>query len=67
MDNAAADYVKRALANLSSTTPSRPNTAAETNENIEDNEKKLLDININWEDIACLSDRLINNIPNNIS
>ncbi len=69
IERVAADYVTKALASLSTTTiTAKPsNTKDEKAEKTEDAEKNLLNINVNWEQIACLADSLIEGVPNNIA
>lgn len=66
MEKAAADYVKRSLASLSSAAPkiSKSKNIPDPEEKVEDNEKILFDINVDWEEIARLSDVLVSNNPN---
>lgn len=69
IERAAADYVTKALASLSTTTMTvKPsNIKDEKAEKTEDAEKNILNINVNWEQIACVADSLIEGIPNNLS
>ncbi|XP_076588629.1 uncharacterized protein LOC143321843 [Chaetodon auriga] len=67
MEKADADNVTKSLVCLSttatSTTPSNTKDPEKV-EKTEDKEKILLNINVNWEDIACLADALIERISN---
>ncbi|XP_041795577.1 calcium homeostasis modulator protein 4-like [Chelmon rostratus] len=71
MGKAAAHYVAESLVSLSTTatttTPSITKEDPEKVEKTEDKEKILLNINVNWEEIACLADALIEHIPNKVA
>lgn len=70
MGKAAADAVTKSLLSLSSATTntasSNTKDAPEKVETTVDKEQVLLNINVNWEEIACLADVLIESIPNNL-
>lgn len=72
MDKAAAESVTKSLDSLSTTTtttttPSTPSTTKSAPEEVQktpDMEEIHLNLNVNWEEISCLADVLIESIPN---
>ncbi|KAM8750307.1 uncharacterized protein AB9X84_012230 [Acanthopagrus schlegelii] len=60
MRKAAADTVTQSLAKVS-TTESTDNKKTEEKDNM------LLSMNVNWDQIACLTDALIESIPNSLA
>ena len=60
MRKAAADAVTQSLAKVS-TTESTDNKKTEEKDNM------LLSMNVNWDQIACLTDALIESIPNSLA
>lgn len=70
MGKAAADSVTKSLQSLSSATTSTAlsdiKDAPEKVEKTEDKEKILLDINVNWKNIARIASCVIESIPNSL-
>ncbi len=71
MEKAAADYVTKSLASLSTTTmTAAPSIAKDFPEKVEktvDEENILLNKNVNWKQVACLADSLIEGLSNDVT